>query len=71
MVVSDAPKGLTKAIRESLVGVHGSDVEFTLCTIIRLVTGHLIEYNKDWPAGKAYIHPEKIVRIQEKRQMAV
>lgn len=51
--------------RTNVVGVFPNMESY-----IRLVTSHLIEYSEDWSAGKAYIHPEKIVILQEKRSMA-
>ena len=51
--------------RTNVVGVFPN-----MDSYIRLVTSHLIEYSEDWSAGKAYIHPEKIALIQEKRLMA-
>lgn len=50
--------------RTNVVGVFPN-----MDSYIRLVTSHLIEYSEDWSAGKAYIHPEKISVIQEKRLM--
>jgi putative transposase len=51
--------------RTNVVGVFPN-----MDSYIRLVTSHLIEYSEDWGAGKAYVNPEKILLIQEERQMA-
>ena len=51
--------------RTNVVGVFPS-----IDSYIRLVTSHLIEYSEDWSTGIAYINPDKIMVIQEERQMA-
>jgi putative transposase len=51
--------------RTNVVGVFPN-----MDSYIRLVTSCLIEYSEDWSAGNAYINPEKIVLIQEERQVA-
>lgn len=51
--------------RTNVVGVFPN-----MDSYIRLITSHLIEYSEDWCSGKSYVNPEKILLIQEERQMA-
>jgi transposase-like protein len=51
--------------RTNVVGVFPNQDSY-----IRLVTSYLMEYHEDWSAGRSYINPKILQKIQEQRKAA-